>query len=362
MIPVDHRDSSDSDGRIPRIERALRRCLEWSRSGRHIKIITEVDRALPAIGDQPEFEAQLLIWKAQAHLAMGDPENAHPAAHRSWNLDPSPYACHLLSNALAAVGQPDDAEILLKSGWEIFPEAFHLPVQLAILLSDQGRHPEALDTIGLLPQGPPMPDDLQVFLLGLHANLLASMGRWGEADGVLRDGRFRHPESDLLEDAHISLSDAWGRFRVREALADSWMGGLSELSGVGLEVDEAIVQHGSINELPTLVILGARRLWRAYLEAHQPRLQSPQPWGVALLIAILELDGEKPPISAMARPTRAPVATTRSALTRFRRFLSDLDTSMARRAFAASTNPQLEVSKKRPSSNQGGTVVPFPIE
>ncbi len=354
--------SSDSASKLSRIERALKRCLEWSRSGRHIKIIAEVERALPAIGNQPELEAQLLIWKAQAHLAMGDPENAHPAAHRSWNLDPSPYACHLLSNALAAVGQPDDAEILLKSGWEIFPDAYHLPVQLAILLSDQGRHPEALDTIDLLPQGSPMPDDLQVFLLGLHANLLATMGRWGEADGVLREGRFRHPESDLLEDAHVHLSDAWHRFRARETLADSWSEGLTDLNGVALEVDEAVVQHGSINDLSTLVVLGARRLWRAYLEAHQPRLQSPQPWGVALLIAILELDGEKPQISAMARPTRAPVSTTRSALTRFRRFLAKLDTSMARRAFAAATNPQLDAPKKRPSRNQGGTVVPFPSE
>lgn len=362
MILVDNSDSSDSASKLSRIERALRRCLEWSRSGRHIKIITEVERALPAIGDQPDLEAQLLIWKAQAHLAMGDPENAHPAAHRSWNLDPSPYACHLLSNALAAVGQPDDAEILLKNGWEIFPDAYHLPVQLAILLSDQGRHPEALDTIDLLPQGPPMPDDLQVFLLGLHANLLATMGRWGEADGVLREGRFRHPESDLLEDAHLHLSDAWHRFRARETLADSWYEGLSDLNGVALEVDEAVVQHGSINNLPTLVVLGARRLWRAYLQAHQPRLQSPQPWGVALLIAILELDGDKPNISAMARPTRAPIATTRSALTRFRRFLAELDTSMAKRAFATTTNPQLDAPKKRPTRNQGGTVVPFPSD
>jgi tetratricopeptide (TPR) repeat protein len=360
MIPVDTRDSSDPPSRHSRIERALRRCLEWSRSGRHLKIITEVDRALPAIGNQPELEAQLLIWKAQAHLAMGDPESAQPAAHRSWNLDPSPYACHLLSNALAAVGQPDDAETLLKSGWEIFPDAYHLPVQLAILLADQGRHPEALDTIDRLPQGPPMPDDLQVFLLGLHANLLATMGRWGEADGVLREGRFRHPESDLLEDAHTHLGDAWRRYRSREALADSWLEGLTGLDGVALEVDEAILQHGSINELSRLVVLGARRLWRAYLEAHRPTLQSPQPWGVALLIAILELDGRRPSIAAMARPTRAPVSTTRSALKRFRDFLAELDQSMARRAFAAAANPQLEDSQSQSSRNTGGTVVQFP--
>ena len=360
MKIVDSRDRPRSRSQISRIERALRRCLEWSRTGRHLKIITEVDRALPAIGRQPPLEAQLLIWKAQAHLAMGDPDNAHLAADRSWNLDPSPYACHLLSNALTAVGQPDDAEELLKSGWNLFPNAYHLPVQLAILLSDQGRHPEALDTIDLLPRGAPVPDDLQVFLLGLHANLLATMGRWGEADGVLREGRHQHPESDLLEDAHNSLRGAWARFRAHENLADSWEEGLSPLDGVGLEVDAAIVRQGSFNELPKLVILGARRLWRAYLEANQPRLQSPQPWGAALLAAILELDGDKPSIAAMARLSRSPASTTRSALARFRRFLSELDTNMARRAFAATTNPQLNDPSISSADTRVGTVVPFP--
>jgi tetratricopeptide (TPR) repeat protein len=359
MILVDHKDRPGSE--ISRIERALRRCLEWSRAGRHLKIINEVDRALPIIGDQPRLEAQLLIWKAQAHLTMGDPENAHPAAHRSWNLDPSPYACHLLSNALAAVGQPDDAEHLLKNGWELFPGAYHLPVQLAILLSDQGRHPEALDTIDLLPHGAPMPDDLQVFLLGLHANLLASMGRWGEADGVLREGRFRHPESDLLEDAHLHLGEAWSRFRARESLSDSWLAGLVELDGVAFEVDEAVIRQGSIHELPNLVVLGARRLWRAYLEIRQPRLHSPQPWGLALLVAILELDRQRPSVAAMARPSRLSEATVRSALRRFRLFLSGLDSNMAHRAFAATTNPRLDEATTASFENQGGSVVPFPL-
>jgi tetratricopeptide (TPR) repeat protein len=357
---VDHRDGSDSGSEIPRIERALRRCLEWSRSGRHLKIINEVDRALPAIGNQPQLEAQLLIWKAQAHLAMGDPDNAHPAASRSWHLDPSSYACHLLSNALIAVGQADDAEELLRSGWDLFPDAYHLPVQLAILLSDQGRHPEALDTIDSLPRGAPVPDDLQVFLLGLHANLLAAVGRWGEADGILKEGRYRHPDSDLLEDAHHSLGDAWDRYRTMEALADSWFAGLAPLDGVASEVDNAIVDQGSLNELPTLVILGARRLWRAYFEAHKPRVQTPQPWGAALLAAILELDGVTPPIAAMARLTRSSVSTTRSALTRIRRFLGDLDTNLAHRAFAAMTNPQLKKASTSSSETDGGTVVPFP--
>ena len=147
---------------------------------------------------------------------------------------------------------------------------------------------------------------------------------------------------------------------ISEALADSWIAGLAPLDGVASEVDDAVVEQGSFNELPKLVILGARRLWRAYLEAHQPRVQSPQPWGAALLAAILELDGVKPPIAAMARLTRSPVSTTRSALTRFRRFLGDLDTNLAHRAFAATTNPQLKKASAPSSETDGGTVVPFP--
>ncbi len=361
MMDVDSRDSTDSRSKASRIEHALRRCLEWSRSGRHIKIINEVDRALPAIGDQPQLEAQLLIWKAQAHLAMGDPDNAHPAAYRSWNLDPSSYACHLLSNALAAVGQQDDAEDLLRSGWDLFPDAFHLPVQLAILLADQGRHPEALDTIDQLPQGAPLPDDLQVFLLGLHANLLATMGRWGEADGVLREGRYRYPESEVLEDAHLGLDQSWARFRARESLADSWSEGLSPLDGVALEVDDAIIRQGSINEFPTLVILGARRLWRSFLETHSPRLQSPQPWGAALLAAILELDGVKPPIAAMARLAKAPASTTQSVLTRFRGFLGESRHHHgAPRLCRHRPTPNSTIHRSLHPTADTGTVVPFP--
>jgi tetratricopeptide (TPR) repeat protein len=357
---VDPHDRPGSSAHRTRIDRALRRCLEWSRNGRHLRIITEVDRALPAIGDQPRLEAQLLIWKAQAHLALGDPDSAYPAASRSWNLDPSPHACHLLSNALAAVGQPDDAEELLRSGWEIFPEAFHLPVQLAILLADQGRHPEALDAIDELPRSAALPDDLGVFLLGLHANLLAAMGRWSEADGVLRAGRTEHPGSDLLEGAHTSLGEAWDRFRARETLADSWRDGLVALDGVAAEVDEAVIRHGGVHDLPVLVTLAARRLWRAYLEGHDPHPQAPEAWGLALVLAVLELDGEPIPVAIMARPSRTSVSTTRAALARFRQFLGTLEPSLARRAFAGRTNPQLVRSSTPPDDPRHGTIVPFP--
>jgi hypothetical protein len=186
------------------------------------------------------------------------------------------------------------------------------------------------------------------------------MGRWGEADGILRDGRFRHPESEVLEEAHLGLGVAWERFRAIDSLAQSWREGLAPLDGVALEVDEAVIRHGFINELPELVVLGARRLWRTYVDVHRPSLQLPEPWGVALLIAILELDGESPSIAAMARPTRSPASTTRAALTRFRRFLGELDSKVAHRAFGATTNPQLQTPAAEPSATETGTVVPFP--
>jgi len=360
MIGMSSRKRDDRSARLSSIERALRRCLEWSRTGRHLKIIVEVERALPAITNQPVLEAQLLIWKAQAHLAMGEPEHAHPAAERSWQLDPSPHACHVLSNALAAVGRPDEAEALLKSGWELFPDAYHLPVQLAILLSEQGRHPEALDTLDQVPRGAPVPDDLQVFLLGLHANLLAAVGRWGEADGVLREGRYRHPESDLLEDAHRSLGTAWSRFRAEEALVESWQRGLTPLDGVAREIDDAVIRLGSVMELPRLVVLAARRLWRAYLDGGPTQAQAPEAWAAALLAAVLEIDGRRPSVGRAARAARASSSTTRSALARFRRFLNELDPSLARRAFGGTSNPQLSENQETPADRETGTVVPFP--
>ncbi len=360
MRVVSSRDNHEPEPQIPRIERALRRCLEWSRTGRHLKIIAEVDRALPAIGHQPRLEAQLLIWKAQAHLSLGDAEQAHQAADRSWTLDPTPHACHLLANALTAIGRPDDSEQLLRSGWQLFTDAYHLPVQLAILLSDQGRHPEALATIDELPSGAPVPDELQVFLLGLHANLLAAVGRWGEADGVLREGRYRHPDSGLLEEAQLSLTDAWSRFRASEALARSWFDGLSSLDGVHADVDETIIRVGSANELDELVIIAARRLWRAYLEVEPVRPRTPEPWAAALLLAVLELDGASSSIASAARRARASESTTRSALARVRAFLDGLEPDLARRAFAAHSNPRLDAVSSPPPAGDVGHVVPFP--
>ena len=353
------RGSSDDTRR--RVEKSLERCLEWSRLGRHRKVVNEVERTLPILSDHPQLEATLLIWKAQALLAMGYPDRALPPASRSWELDPSPHACHLQSNALEALGDLDGSEELLRMGWRLFPDAVHLPVQLAVVLSDQARLPEALDIIDEIQVDDRIPDDLQVFLFGMRSNLLAAMGRWAEADEALRDGLGFHPESELLGDARDALKHARRRARAEEALVASWRDGLEEIDGVAAEVDEAVVRCGDVNELPELVTLAARRLWRAFVEQKKPRLHAPDPWSAALVLAILEIDGERPSIASTARSVRSKPSSVRSVLSRLRDFLSSLDPEMRQRAFAAHSNPRLEgVGSTQRSTERPADVVPFP--
>jgi len=336
-------DSSNGIDEVrSRVERSLERCLEWTHLGRHRKVVAEVDRILSEVEDHPHLSATLLIWRAQAHLAMGCAEAALPSASRSWELEPSPHACHLQSNALEALGDLEGTEDLLRVGWRLFPTAVHLPVQLAVVLSDQARVPEALDILEEIPFNDQIPDDLQVFLIGLRSNLLASMGRWAEADEVLRAGLGCHPDSRLLGEAHDALRRARRRTNAEKALAASWLEGLGDLEGVADEVDEAIMRCCAINELSELVCLAARRLWRAYLERREARPQAPDIWGAALTLAALEADGDRPSIAAMAHSVGTNPSSTRAVVKRFRTFLASLDLEFRTRAFAAHTNPHLD--------------------
>ena len=354
------RGSSDDTRR--RVEKSLENCLEWSRLGRHRKVVAEVEQTLPIVSDHPQLEATLLVWQAQALLAMGYPDRALPPASRSWELDPSPHACHLQSNALEALGDLDDSEELLRMGWQLFPEAVHLPVQLAVVLSDQARLPEALDILDEIQVDDQIPDDLQIFLFGMRSNLLAAMGRWAEADEALRDGLGFHPESELLGDAQDALKHARRLARAEEALVASWRAGLEEIDGVAAEVDEAVVSCGAVNELPELVTLASRRLWRAFVEQKKPKLHAPDPWSAALVLAILEIDGDRPSIASIARSVRSKPSSVRTVLSRLRNFLSSLDPEIRLRAFAAHSNPRLEGagSTRRPNE-RSADVVPFPI-
>jgi tetratricopeptide (TPR) repeat protein len=350
---------SDPDAPVAaRIEMALRRCLDWSHQGRHRKVLAEIERHLALVGRDSQLEAQLLIWKAQALLAMGFAQRALPAASRSWKLESSPHACHLMASALHSMGDSKQAEELLQIGWKLFDDAIHLPMQLAMILADQGRLRAALDVLDQISPVSQLPEDMQVFLVGLRANLLATVGRWSEADEVLREGLGRHPDSPLLLETHDSLNREWSRRQAEQELERSWLASLVTLDGVELEVDETIVRCGSVLDLPELVVLAARRLWRAYLNRGPVRLQSPEAWGTALVAAALQLDGRWSSVAAMARAMASNPNTVRSVVRRLRAFVKEQDPELARRAFASLSNPRLDEPLPAPSS--GAEVVRFP--
>jgi tetratricopeptide (TPR) repeat protein len=339
------------------IEAALLRCAEWSQNGRHRKVLNEIERLLPAVKRQPRREAHLLLWKAQSLIAMACHDRALNAASRSWELEPSPHACHLVSNALYALARDDDAEEALQVGWHLFPESHHLGVQLAMLLADQGRLPEALDSLDRLPPLERLPQELQTFLCSLRANLLATVGRWDEADKELRNGLELQPGASFLHDARTALNRAWLRARNADLLAASWQRGLDPLAGCAGEVDDAICRCGAITERPRLVVLAARRLWRALLAARACRPQIPDAWAAAALLAVGELDGERLAAAHEARAIGVSATTVCAARARFRAFLEGLEPQFARRSFAVEANPRLE----EPSSCQDlGIVVAFP--
>ena len=351
----------ESDGIAARVEKALRQCVEWSRLGQHRKVVKEVDRQLQRLDADTPHRPGLLIWKAQAMLAMGLAEEAHPVASQSWDLDPSPHACHLNANALEALGDLEGAEELLRMGWRLFPGAVHLPVQLAVTLADQGRHPEALDVLDEVSIDSRVPEDLQVFLFGMRSNLLASMGRWAEADETLRNGIDRHPSSDMLCQARSVLIGARKRTQARKALAKSWSQGLTDLEGSASDVDEAVIRCGTVNEMPEIVILAARRLWRAFLENRRIRVLAPDAWGVGLVNSVLELDGESTSIAALAASVACSPSSVRKVVRRLRDFLDSLEPEFARRAFAATTNPRLDGGPRTEGPGiRPGVILPFP--
>ncbi len=264
-----------------------------------------------------------------------------------------------MATAFSAVGEDDRAEEFLTMGIELFPEAIHIPIQLVMLLADQGRLPEAIDILDRVAPSIQVPEDMQVFLVGLRANLLATVGRWIEAEAVLEEGLGRHPDSLLLLETHDSISREWGRRRAERGLLESWQRSLEDLDGVAAEVDEAIIRCGGVLELSDLAILAARRLWRTYSALYPIRIQTPEPWGAAIVIAILELEGHRPSATSVARAARTNPSTVRSVLRRIRRYLENLDAGFARRAFGAQSNPRLD--EDGPSTSKApGTVLRFP--
>jgi hypothetical protein len=338
----------------------LKRCLEWSQQGRHRKVLAEAERMLVLARDDERLTAHILIWKAQALLAMGYADRAFPAASESWELESSPHSCHLMAAALHSQGNHDQAEKYLKMGWKVFPDAVHLPMQLAMMLADQGRLPEALDVLDDVVPSVQLPDDVHVFLVGLRANLLATIGRWTEAEDVLREGLGRHPDSSLLLETHDSINRERTRRRAEKRLVESWRNSLEPIDAVAAEVDDAIVRCASVLEMPEIRVLASRRLWRAFFSRAPVRLQSPEPWGVAVVIAALEIDGREPSAAAIARAMSVNQSTLRAALRRIRSYLGELDPGFARVAFGAFSNPRLD-EERAWSTRAPDNVIPFPV-
>lgn len=357
MVPT--RD--ETRGLEARVERLLLRCAEWSQAGRHRRLLSEVEKVLPLARRHPQLLASLLIWKALSLLAMGLPERALPAATSSWQLEPSPQACHLVASALDSLGSGDDAEEMLRTGGELFPDAAHLHVQLAMMLAEQGRLPEALDMVDAVAPSDDLPEDVQIFLFGLRANLLATLGRWSEASALLTEGLESFPHSALLAETRTTLQQVWSKTRAERSLAESWLQGLEPLAGVAAEVDDAVARCGAILELSPLRRLAGHRLLRAFLAADRSRLLAPEAWAAAVLLEVLALDGERASAAALARAVGASPSTVQAASRRLRAFTGGLEPELARRSFAAHTNPRLNESP--PDTERyaaAGRVVPFP--
>jgi len=343
-----------------RVERSLRRCLDWSQAGRHRRVLGEVERLLPCVAREPRLEARLLVWKAQALLSMGFHDRALTAARRSWDLEVSPHACHLMASALYGLDEAQRCEEMLRDGVEVFEEAVHLPIQLAMVLADQGRLPEALEVLENVPETPVQMEDMGAFVAGFRANLLATLGRWTEAEQVLRDGLGRHPDSDLLHSTRDEIDRGRRRSEARSRLLRSWRSGLGPSAGDELEVDREIVRCGAVLELTPLHVAAARRLWRALFRTAEVRPQAPDAWATAMLLCVLELDGDAPPAAAVARATRTSPDTVRAAARRTRELLDHMSPELRLRAFAAEANPRLDDGPDDHESGRGSRVVPFP--
>jgi tetratricopeptide (TPR) repeat protein len=353
-------DEVDHDGVLLRtqVERTLEQCLQWTQLGRHRKVLSEVERTLPLAERETSLLAELLLWKAQALLNMSLPERARTAAERSWEMMPSPYSCYLMASAQYACGLEDEAEETFRVGMELFPEAQHLIVHLATVLAEQGRVSEALqlfeELTGDLEEAP---DELQVHIIGLHANLLAVAGRWTDAESLLRDGLERFANNELLSEALGSLLEVRRYRAAARRLAGSWEEELAE--GRTDELDAAIMNAGLTLGASRLEVLAARRLARA-MRASISRPRAVDAWAVALIGVVRELDGQSESASSLARMVRAVPATVRRARSQIRAYLDELEPELVHRSFAAASNVRLDEPSEPGSRREVASVIAFP--
>ncbi len=350
--------------KVELVRRALERCVELSRRGRHKKVVEEVERSFPVAKGHPDLEGELLIWKAQALLTMGRPEEAVPAAEAAWELMPSAQACYLTACALADLGELQEAENMLTLGGELFPEAPHLNVRLAMLLTEQARLPEALQLLEEIDLGEDVDESLALFTYGLKANILGVLRRWREAEEQVSEGLDRFPGNRLLEETGHSIALVRRRAEAGDALARTWAKELAELEQpAAADVDDAICEVGRALGTPKLAVLAGRRLWRAFLEADPVRPTAAEAWALAIILGVTRLDGLDLPVARASRAVRVSKKTVSSALRRIRSFLNRLEPEFARRQFAAMENPRLEEQTgdaDLQDARSAATVVRFP--
>ncbi len=353
-------DGTEHDEALLRtqVERTLEQCLQWTQLGRHRKVLSEVERTLPLARRETSLLAELLLWKAQALLNMSMPDRARVAAERSWELMPSPYSCYLMASAQYACGLEDDAEETFRVGIELFPEAQHLTVHLATVLAEQGRISEALQLFDEMTEDlEDAPDELQVHVIGLHANLLAVAGRWNEAESLLRDGLERYANDELLSEALASLLEARRYRSAVRRLERSWSVELGESEAD--EVDDAIVNVGLTLEASRLEVLAARRLWRS-MRSRTGRPRAVDAWAVALIGSVRELDGQVESSTTLARMVRAVPATVRRARATVQAYLDELEPGLVHRSFAAACNVRLAESTDARGAQDSASVIEFP--
>ncbi len=339
---------------------ALERCGELAELGKHGAVIRTAEAALRLGGGRPELEADLLVWKAQACLELGRYEDALNAAEQAWERAPTAEASYAVGASLAELGELEEAEKMLQLGIDLFPEEPFLHLRLAMLLADEGRVPEALDHLDAIDESS-LDEESGAFLAGIRAGLLGSIGEWDAAAAVLDEGLEAFPNEDLLYATSLLIEDARAMNEAEEALAEAWRTDLEPADHpVAVEVDEAIVNVAASLELPELVALAARRLWRAFFDASPLRRATPEAWAVALIVAISELDDQPFMVAPLARAAGTRAESVRRALGRIRAFLGGIEPELARRRFAVAANPLLDADVAPGERNGGATVVRFP--
>ncbi|ATY33738.1 tetratricopeptide repeat-containing sulfotransferase family protein [Sphingomonas psychrotolerans] len=116
-----------------------------------------------------------------ARSALGDFDGSIAALEQAIALDPRAAPTHLnLSTALRSAGRRAEAEAVLRSAAESFPEDSHARHDLYVLLKGDGRHEEALPMLEAAVQRDPAHAGMQL-KLGIEYGLVMETGKAEQA-------------------------------------------------------------------------------------------------------------------------------------------------------------------------------------